>query len=86
VTYYTVLNGGEKGQTVGKMAMGISTRDETGQGAIGYGRALGRIGITYAFEILCLIPLIIDYLSPLWDPRRQAWHDKVVRSLVIKVK
>ena len=28
----------------------------------------------------------IDYLSPLWDPRRQAWHDKTARSLVITVR
>jgi uncharacterized RDD family membrane protein YckC len=84
--YYTILNGGEKGQTIGKMAMGIATRDESGQGPIGYGRALGRFGIILLFDILCFIPLLLDYLSPLWDPRRQAWHDKTARSLVITVR
>jgi len=84
--YYVVLNGGEKGQTLGKMAMGIATRDQSGQGPIGYGRAAGRFGIVVLFDILCFIPLLLDYLSPLWDPRRQAWHDKVARSLVINVR
>jgi uncharacterized RDD family membrane protein YckC len=84
--YYTILNGGEKGQTLGKMAMGIATRDESGQGPIGYARALGRFGIIVLLDIACVIPLLIDYLSPLWDPRRQAWHDKTARSLVITVR
>lgn len=86
LAYYTLLNGGEKGQTVGKMVMGIATRDESGQGPIGYGRAAGRYGIIFLLSLPCLIPLIIDYLSPLWDPRRQAWHDKTARSLVINVR
>jgi uncharacterized RDD family membrane protein YckC len=84
--YYTILNGGDKGQTVGKMAMGIATRDESGQGPIGYGRAAGRYGLIFLMGVVCFIPLLIDYLSPLWDPRRQAWHDKTARSLVINVK
>jgi uncharacterized RDD family membrane protein YckC len=86
LAYYALLNGGEKGQTVGKMVMGIATRDESGQGPIGYGRAVGRFFIIVLFDILCFIPLILDYLSPLWDPRRQAWHDKVAHSLVINVR
>lgn len=87
LTYYTLLNGGEKGQTVGKMVLGIATRDaDRGQGPIGYGRAAGRYGILFLLAIPCGIPLLIDYLSPLWDPRRQAWHDKAVRSLVINVR
>lgn len=86
LAYYTYFNGGEKGQTVGKMAMGIATRDESGQGSIGYARAAGRYGIIFLLSIVCFIPVLIDYLSPLWDPRRQAWHDKTARSLVINVR
>ena len=68
------------------MAMGIATRDESGEGPIGYGRALGRFGIIVLLDIACVIPLLIDYLSPLWDARRQAWHDKTAHSLVISVE
>ena len=86
VAYYIVLNGGEKGQTVGKMALGIATRDESGHGPIGYGRAAGRFGIIFVLALPCFIGTILDYLWPLWDPRRQAVHDKVVRSLVVAVR
>jgi len=84
--YYVILNGGEKGQTLGKMALGIATRDESGHGPIGYGRAAGRFGIILLLSIPCLLGLILDYLWPLWDPRRQALHDKAVRSLVVSVR
>jgi len=86
VGYYVYFNGGERGQTVGKMAMGIATRDESGTGPIGYGRAAQRWGTIFVLTILCYIPVIIDYLSPLWDTRRQAWHDKAAHSVVVTTK
>jgi uncharacterized RDD family membrane protein YckC len=86
IGYYVYFNGGEKGQTVGKMAMGIATRDESGTGPIGYGRAGLRWGTVFVLSILCYIPVIIDYLSPLWDTRRQAWHDKTAHSVVVTIK
>jgi uncharacterized RDD family membrane protein YckC len=84
--YYVYLNGGERGQTLGKMAMGIATRDESGTGPIGYGRAALRWLVILGLDLLCGIPLLIDYLSPLWDARRQAWHDKAVHSVVVTTK
>ena len=84
--YYVLLNGGTRGQTVGKMAVGIATRDESGQGAIGYGRALARLAIIVVCYAFCVIPEILNYLWPLWDSRRQAWHDKAARSLVVNVR
>jgi uncharacterized RDD family membrane protein YckC len=27
---------------------------------------------------------LIDYLFPLWDPRKQTLHDKAVKSIVIR--
>ena len=32
---------------------------------------------------LLLIPGLLDVLSPLWDGRRQTWHDKAVNSVVV---
>jgi len=84
--YYVFFNGGEKGQTLGKMAMGIATRDESGRAPLGYQRAALRWLVILGLDILCVIPLIIDYLSPLWDPRRQAWHDKAAHSVVVTTK
>jgi uncharacterized RDD family membrane protein YckC len=32
--------------------------------------------------LACLVPGIIDALLPLWDPKRQSWHDKAVGTVV----
>jgi len=32
-----------------------------------------------------VIPAILDYLWPLWDRKKQALHDKVVGSVVVRV-
>jgi hypothetical protein len=33
-----------------------------------------------------VIPFVINAVWPLWDPRRQALHDKLVHSCVIQVR
>ncbi len=81
--YFTYFHGRESGQTPGKKALGIRVvADRTG-GSIGYGRAFGRYAITFVFGIL-ILPLLINYLWPLWDEKNQALHDKVVGSVVVK--
>jgi uncharacterized RDD family membrane protein YckC len=82
--YFTVLHGNERGQTYGKRAAGIRVVDEQTGGSIGYGRAFGRYGIIVLLGLL-ILPLLLDYLSPLWDAKHQAWHDKAVHSVVVKV-
>ncbi|HVA44169.1 MAG TPA: RDD family protein [Acidimicrobiales bacterium] len=84
--YYGFTNGSKRGQTVGKMAMGIAVRDSrTGQ-PIGFWRAFGRYWITMLFTLMLYIPYVLDSLSPLWDGRRQSWHDKVAHSVVIDLR
>jgi uncharacterized RDD family membrane protein YckC len=86
VIYYGLMNGSKRGQTVGKMALGIAVRDARTGGPIGVGRGMGRFLMMQLFYILLLIPYILDNLSPLWDARRQAWHDKVVSSVVVETR
>ena len=82
--YFTYFHGSARGQTPGKRALGIRVAsDETGQ-SIGYGRAFGRYAITVVFSLFFL-PLLLDYLWPLWDSKNQALHDKVVGSVVERV-
>ena len=76
------MHGSRRGQTYGKRALGIRVVNEEG-GSIGYGRAFGRYGIIFLLGIL-VVPLLIDYLWPLWDDRSQALHDKGVRSFVVR--
>lgn len=86
VVYRTILEGSARGQTVGKMAMGIAVKDADSGGPIGYGRAFGRWLVGYVLWVVVYIPGIIDLLFPLWDSKRQTLHDKAVHSVVVQVR
>jgi uncharacterized RDD family membrane protein YckC len=80
--YFGYLNG-VPGQTVGKRVLGIRCVDaDTGE-AIGFRRGLARQAVVAVLSLAFLFPAFLDGLWPLWDQKRQAWHDKVVRSVVI---
>ena len=82
--FYTIYwTGKEPGQTVGKKALGIRVRHAQEDRAIGYGPSAGRYFITFAFSIF-YIPLLLDYLWPLWDKQNQSLHDKVANSIVVR--
>jgi len=88
VGYYAVLNGSEMGQTFGKRVFGIQVRDATGEGGtIGVGRAGMRFVTVGLFRIVLFFGLftLLDGLWPLWDSRRQALHDKIAGSVVVRV-
>jgi uncharacterized RDD family membrane protein YckC len=83
VIYSGFFEGSQHGQSIGKMAMRIQVRDADTLGPIGFGRAASR---RFVYQVLFLplgIPGVINGLSPLWDARRQAWHDKVQHTLVV---
>jgi uncharacterized RDD family membrane protein YckC len=83
--YFSFLDGGRTGQTVGKRAMGISVRDVDSGGPLGAGRALLRRAFFFA-TYFGLILFVLNAVSPLWDPRRRAWHDKIARSCVVTLR
>jgi uncharacterized RDD family membrane protein YckC len=83
--YFSFLDGGHSGQTVGKRAVGIAVRDIDTGGALGAGRALVRRLFFFA-TYFGLILFVLNALSPLWDPRRRAWHDRIVRSCVVSLR
>jgi uncharacterized RDD family membrane protein YckC len=83
-TYYTYLHGNERGQTWAKSLLGIRVRDEATGGRIGYGRAFARWVMPVLFWNFFFIPGLLDGLWPLWDEKRQTWHDKIVRSIVVR--
>jgi uncharacterized RDD family membrane protein YckC len=84
--YYGIMNGSKRGQTVGKMAMGIAVRDSRHLQKVGFWRAAARYLIMIAFMLVAYIPYILDNLAPLWDKRRQAWHDKTAHTVVIDLR
>ena len=83
ILYQGLLNGSDRGQTIGKMALRIQVRDADGGGPIGMGRGVLRAVVYQLLFLACFVPGFINGLSPLWDKRRQGWHDKAVRSVVV---
>ena len=67
-----------RGQSIGKMAMSIRVADDTTGENPSWGAAFVRM-------LVQQIPIvnIIESLWALWDPRRQALHDKAARTLVV---
>jgi uncharacterized RDD family membrane protein YckC len=83
--YFGYLNG-VHGQTVGKRLLHIRVVDADTGLQIGFRRGLARYGVVALLSMAFVVPALIDGLWPLRDPRRQAWHDKAVRSLVIDTR
>lgn len=83
--YFTWLNGNDRGQTVGKMALKIQVRRAHTGGPIGGGKAFSRLLLMQLLLYAGGVPGIIDALFPLWDRRRQTLHDKLIRTVVIDV-
>ncbi|MGK7867942.1 RDD family protein [Falsiroseomonas sp. E2-1-a20] len=71
----------DRGATPGKLALGLRIVDaETGGQP-----SLRRLVLRYLGYLLSAIPLCLGYFWMLWDPRRQTWHDKLGRTLVVTV-
>jgi uncharacterized RDD family membrane protein YckC len=77
IAYYVVLEGGRRGQTVGKMAVGIRVIDLARGGPIGYARAFVR----YIGRFVSFLVVLLGYLWMLWDREKQTWHDKMAGSV-----
>jgi uncharacterized RDD family membrane protein YckC len=82
IGYLALFDGGPRGATPGKRVVGIRVIDATTGAAIGYRRGairrLGYLGGGVAF--------FLGWIWVLVDPRRQAWHDKVAATLVVRAR
>lgn len=75
-----VFRQGRTGQSLGKKIVSIQVvRADSGQ-FLGAGLAFLRAIMMALLGGICFI----NYLWPLWDEKKQAWHDKVVGSVVIR--
>ena len=72
------------GQTPGKMAVGIKVVRGSDEGRVGWLRALGRYLSEFALGLFS-IPLLLSYLWPLWDSRKETLHDKMAGTIVTRV-
>jgi uncharacterized RDD family membrane protein YckC len=82
--YFALLNGGVKGQTIGKMVWGTRVRDAAGGGPLGPAKAAVRYLAPALLSIVTFgLIWLPDGLWLFWDRRRQALHDKLVGSVVV---
>jgi uncharacterized RDD family membrane protein YckC len=84
---YTILQWyleGRLGWTIGKRALGIRLVRERDGRFVGFWLALVRYLIYLVIGSICFIASILNYLWPLWDPKRQTWPDKLLGQLVIE--
>ncbi|MDN3358789.1 RDD family protein [Actinomadura sp. DC4] len=84
IVYYTFQHG-KWGQTIGKRALGIRVVRSQDEGPISYGTAAWRVVFEYLLAIITFgIGGLLDIAWILWDPRKQALHDKVAKTYVVK--
>jgi uncharacterized RDD family membrane protein YckC len=77
--YFAYQESSEAQATIGKRALGIKVTDLEGN-RLTFGRATGR----YFAKILSTITLGIGYLLAAFTVRKQALHDMVASTLVVK--
>jgi len=73
---------GLKGQTIGKMAVGIKVVNVAGC-APGLGRAALR---EIPGKIVSTIAIFLGFLWVIWDKRKQGWHDKIASTYVVSAR
>ena len=89
VNFFLMAREGEKnGMTLGKQVCNIRVVKEDGT-PVDIGFALLRDLLIKTILIgwiggFFLIPVVANYLWPLWDERNQALHDKMAKSYVVK--
>ncbi len=77
--FYAIFECSSKQGTPGKQAFRLRVVDMNGR-RISFGRASARtLG-----KILSTLALMIGWLMPLWTIKRQALHDKIAGTLVLK--
>lgn len=78
---------GRRGATLGKALVGLRTVDADTGRPIGMGRALLRALVVAAGGLAFAVGQLVVLASPLFDSggRRQGWHDKAARALVVDV-
>lgn len=77
--YYTLMESSSKQATLGKMALGIVVSDLSGE-KISFGKANGR----YWGKLISLITLWVGFIMAGFTEKKQALHDMVAGTLVVK--
>ena len=71
---------GTQGGSPLRRKLGVFILDQDDGSFIGQRRAAQRIMMSW----ISGIALLMGYLSMLWNPQSQTWHDRVAKSVVVK--
>jgi uncharacterized RDD family membrane protein YckC len=78
--------------TPGKRIVGLRVRQRDAEGPLPMSVIGRRVAVMYGLGVLALIPLVglvagllslLNDLWPLWDSKKQAWHDKAAGTNVV---
>jgi uncharacterized RDD family membrane protein YckC len=92
-TLYSALFLRWKNATPGKLIVGLRVRRRETPGRLPWSTIVTRVGFITGLSLLGQIPIIglvfllttlLDYLWPLWDSKKQALHDKVAGTNVVR--
>ena len=81
---------GSAGGSPLRIRLGVYVVDENNGSFIGTTRGIYRVAFANslqtigAFISFLYLFTLLDYTSMLWDPKKQTWHDKVAKSVVVK--
>jgi uncharacterized RDD family membrane protein YckC len=80
ITLWLLYQQGTTGQTIGKKALNIKLLREADGQVVGVGTSIGR----YLLHILDSLPLLLGWLWPLWDAKKQTFADKIMKTVVVR--
>jgi len=79
IAYYVVMESSARQATVGKLALGIKVTDMQGNRI-----TPGKAAVRYFSKILSGIILLIGYIMAAFTERKQALHDIIAGTLVVR--
>jgi uncharacterized RDD family membrane protein YckC len=80
IVYFGSLEGGPRGQTIGKRALRIRVVDLEGGAQLGFRRACLR----HLCRVVSSLPCFLGYAWVLWSRERQTWHDLLSGAVVVE--
>ncbi|MFI6101144.1 RDD family protein [Lentzea sp. NPDC051213] len=75
----TIIKQGQTGQSIGKKIAKIKLVSEETQQPLGVGTNFVR-GLCHVVDAL---PCYAGFFAPLWEPKKQTWADKIMKSIVV---
>lgn len=78
----TLLFWAYKAATPGKMILGIKIVDAESLEKV----SNGRLAIRYLGYYVSALVLLLGFFWVAWDKRKQGWHDKIAKTVVVKTR